>query len=78
MSDILYPEVEGNNKHEREIEMKKHTVSVDGNKKSDKAIQMWQDMSAMERFNVMSNVRDYKSIERKHSACINYIFENMV
>jgi predicted Fe-S protein YdhL (DUF1289 family) len=57
---------------------KVRSFSVEGNTKSDLAINTWLKMSWDEKAAVMANVKKYKSICLLQRACINYIYDFML
>ncbi|MCK5127685.1 MAG: hypothetical protein KAR42_15615 [candidate division Zixibacteria bacterium] len=51
------------------------TVSLEGGTDSDMAIEKWNSMNWMERFEISQKVHDFKSTVIKQRACINYVAE---
>lgn len=51
------------------------TLSLKGGTVSDKAILKWNQMSPIERIEIMDKVKPFKSTKLKQRACINYIAE---
>lgn len=54
------------------------TVTLEGDTLSDKAIQKWNTMNFMERFEISQKVKDFKTLAVKERACINYVAEFLI
>lgn len=54
------------------------TVTLEGNTLSDKAIQKWNSMNFMERFEISQKVKDFKTLAVKERACVNYVAEFLI
>ena len=53
-------------------------LTVEGNTKSDKAIETWNKMNFMERFEIMEKVKSFKAFDLYQRACINYVYDNVL
>ena len=54
------------------------TITNEGNTVSDQAIEMWDQMNPMQRYQVMQNVKPFKNLALRSRACVNYIAEYML